>query len=275
MSLETTHYFNAPAVIDLVRAAGAGVMSIYGEYKDCAGTDVGLVQKKDQSPLTQADLFCHDYVSSALERLTPHIPVVSEESEASLIHRVPVGKFWLLDPLDGTKEFLARNDEFTINVALISDGKPVWGVVYAPALGQLYWGGKTVGAFRDVDGRPEQIQVASPVPPGGNFKVVASKSHLNAETEAFIACLGQVNLIQAGSSLKLCRVAEGAADVYPRLAPTCEWDTAAAQAVVEGAGGFVVDTTGAALLYGKLDVLNPSFIVSSVPLPLLLGAADD
>lgn len=265
------HYFNAPAVIDLVKAAGAGVMSTYGRYKNESCADIGLVEKKDQSPLTEADLFCHNVLCAGLAELTPDIPVVSEESEASLVHRAPIGRFWLIDPLDGTKEFLKRNDEFTINLALISDGKPVWGVVYAPALDQLYWGGKTVGAFREVDGRPEQIQVASLVPPGGIFRVVASRSHLNAETSEFIQRLGSVNLIQAGSSLKLCRVAEGAADVYPRLAPTCEWDTAAAQAVVEGAGGFVADASGNALAYGKPDVLNPSFIVSSIPLKALLG----
>jgi 3'(2'), 5'-bisphosphate nucleotidase len=266
------HYFNAPAVIDLVKAAGAGVMSIYAKYKNGSCADIGLVEKKDQSPLTKADLFCHNALCAGLAELTPNIPVVSEECEASLVHRTPIGKFWLIDPLDGTKEFLARNDEFTINVALISDGQPVWGVVYAPALDELYWGGKTAGAFREVDGRrPEQIQVASRVTPGVNFKVVASKSHLNAETSDFIRRLGSVSLIQAGSSLKLCRVADGAADVYPRLAPTCEWDTAAAQAVVEGAGGFVADTLGNALTYGKPDVLNPSFIASSVPLEALLG----
>lgn len=270
------HYFKAEirsAVIDLVKEAGSVVLAIYDRYKRSPNSGIGLTQKKDQSPLTDADLACHACLCDGLGQLTPDVPVVSEESEASLAHRSASGVFWLVDPLDGTKEFLARNDEFTINVALVCDGKPFWGVVNAPALGQLYWGGRDWGAYRQAAGTSGEIRVADPVPKGGARRVVASKSHLNAETETFIARLGAVSLIQAGSSLKLCRVAEGAADVYPRLAPTCEWDTAAAQAVVEGAGGFVVDVQGLPLVYGKPDVLNPSFIVSSVPLGDLV--ADD
>lgn len=264
-------YFNVSAVLDMVREAGVGVLSIYDKHKKCINADIGFAEKNDKSPLTHADLNCHAFLCAGLERLTPDIPVVSEESEASLRYRRPFGKFWLIDPLDGTKEFLARNDEFTINVALISDGKPIWGVVYAPALGQLYWGGVGMGAYREFSGQCEAIRVAGLVPKEGVLRVVASKSHLNEETEAFISRLGLVHLVQAGSSLKLCRVAEGAADIYPRLAPTCEWDTAAAQAVVEGAGGWVVDEYGDRLVYGKPEILNPSFIAASVSLSELVG----
>ena len=259
-----------PPLLGLIKEAGLAIMAIYKPYKAGYTLDVGAITKADASPLTAADLAAHQVIKAGLCSLTPGIPVVSEEDDEVSLDRSQLSTFWLVDPLDGTKEFLARNDEFTINIALIENGSPVWGVVYAPALDQLYWGGKGIGAYRHVAGRLEQLQVASPVPPGGNLRVVASKSHLNDQTEAFIQQLGPVTLVQAGSSLKLCRVAEGAADVYPRLAPTCEWDTAAAQAVVEGAGGYVMDTAGKPLVYGKTDVLNPPFIVSSVPLESLV-----
>lgn len=259
------------AVIALAKAAGDCVLEIYRDYMSRPGSNAGLTLKADASPLTQADLEAHHLLTMRLAVLTPGIPVVSEESADLEGDRKSVGCFWLIDPLDGTKEFLAGNGEFTVNIALIENGCPVWGVVCAPALGQLYWGGKKLGAFREVAGKVEKISVAKPVSLGGSYRVVASKSHLNFETEDFIGRLGRVSLIQAGSSLKLCRVAEGAADVYPRLAPTCEWDTAAAQAVVEGAGGFVIDTLGKPLVYGKPVVLNPSFIVSSVPLETLIA----
>lgn len=258
-------------LLGLIKEAGLAIMAIYKPYKAGDNLDVGAITKADASPLTAADLAAHQVIKAGLLSLTPDIPVVSEEDDGALLDPSRRTTFWLVDPLDGTKEFLARNDEFTVNIALIENGSPVWGVVYAPALDQLYWGGKGIGAYRHVAGRNEPLRVASPVPPGGNLRVVASKSHLNDQTEAFIKQLGPVILVQAGSSLKLCRVAEGAADVYPRLAPTCEWDTAAAQAVVEGAGGYVVDTAGKPLVYGKPDVLNPSFIVTSAALTQLVS----
>lgn len=252
----------APQICRLARQAGDAIMRIYAAQ----GEDVLLAHKSDDSPLTQADLASHHCIRDGLLQLTPDLPVVSEEDADSLQYRVPQGSFWLIDPLDGTKEFLARNGEFTVNIALVVDGAPVWGAVYAPALDQMYWGGRDFGAFRQQQGPVAAIRVAAPVGSGGRYRVVASKSHLNAETSAFIEGLGSADLVQAGSSLKFCRVAEGQADVYPRLAPTCEWDTAAAQAVVEGAGGHVVDTSGVRLRYGRPDLLNPHFVVASVPL---------
>ena len=176
-------------------------------------------------------------------------------------------RFWLIDPLDGTKEFIAKNGEFTVNIALIDHGRSVLGVVYAPALALLYWGGLGLGAYRIQDGRTETISVAHKLfneqTQTQTCRVVASKSHLNESTQQFIDKLDSVSLIQAGSSLKFCLIAEGAADIYPRLAPTCEWDTAAAQAVLEGAGGVVLDfNTREPLCYGKREVLNPSFVAS-------------
>jgi len=253
----------SPKICQLAEDAGRAIMRIYEKSAD---VDELVAHKTDDSPLTLADLVAHQVIADGLALLTPDIPVVSEEDSESLTHRKPQGCFWLIDPLDGTKEFLARNGEFTVNIALIADGEPVWGVVYAPAMSQLFWGGKALGSFRRTEASTTSITVSAPVESGQTFRVMASKSHLNAETSAFIDKLGSAELIQAGSSLKFCRIAEGSADVYPRLAPTCEWDTAAAQAVVEGAGGQVYDTHGVRLHYGKPDLLNPSFIAASVSL---------
>lgn len=256
----------ASQVLDIAREAGAAIMAIYQKMHGSAAAAqaVLVASKPDHSPLTQADLRAHQIIAQRLRALTPDLAVVSEEDAPSLLARPAQGDFWLVDPLDGTKEFLAQNDEFTVNIALVRAGSAVLGVVLAPALGQAYWGGVGLGAFREKEGRVQAIQVAPAVAPGQAVRVVASKSHMNAATLAFIRQLGAHELVQAGSSLKFCRVAEGAADVYPRLGPTCEWDTAAAQAVLEAAGGQVVSTVdGEALRYGKPAVLNPHFVASS------------
>ena len=260
-----------PRLLDLARAAGQAIIEIYNTHKaDVSEIPTALLaQKADQSPLTLADLASHQVIGAGLRRLAPGIPVVSEEDSASLAYRIGTGDFWLVDPLDGTKEFLARNGEFTVNIALISEGEPVWGVVYAPVLDLMYWGGMGHGAFREDAEKLQPIHVAPAVSAAGRYRVVASKSHLNEATSNFIARLGQAELVQAGSSLKFCRLAEGAADLYPRLAPTCEWDTAAAQAVVEGAGGRVTDLAGVRLRYGKPELLNPHFVASTVALATL------
>ena len=169
-------------------------------------------------------------------------------------------RFWLIDPIDGTKDFTQRTGEFTVNIALIENGEPILGVVTAPALAEAYWGLKGEGAYkRDNTGHVQRISVA---PPGEAKRVVASKNHLNEDTKAFIDKLGAHELVQAGSSLKFCKIAEGHADIYPRLAPTCEWDTGAAHAVLSAAGGKVETLEGKPLQYGKEDVLNPHFIAS-------------
>lgn len=242
-------------LLSIARAAGDAIMAIYNR---------GMVEvrhKEDSSPVTEADLAAHRVLASRLKPLLPDCPVVSEEDAGSLLHRQGNGRFWLIDPLDGTKEFIARNGDFTVNIALIEDGGSVLGVVYAPAIAALYWGGAGLGAYRCILGETAAIKV-SVSSEADACRVVASKSHLNEATQSFIDRLGAVSLIQAGSSLKFCRVAEGEADIYPRLAPTCEWDTAAAQAVLEGAGGAVLDLQGRPLQYGKPDVLNPSFIAT-------------
>jgi 3'(2'), 5'-bisphosphate nucleotidase len=243
-----------PDLLDIVFEAGHAVMSVYRSGQSHVQT------KADLSPLTDADRAAHMLLAKALPKLQPHTAVVSEEDADSLKHRHASGQFWLIDPLDGTKEFLARSGEFTVNVALVEDGKALLGVVYAPALNQMYWGGAAHGSWRKWDQQAAQTVRVSPKLVGSLCRVVASKSHMNDDTREWIKRLGPTQLVQAGSSLKFCRLAEGAADVYPRMGPTCEWDTAAAQAVLEGAGGGVMDLQGFALRYGKANVLNPAFV---------------
>lgn len=267
-------------LIQIATDAGRAIMSVYDRGQ--TAVDETITHKVDNSPLTEADLAAHHSIVDGLCVFDASIPVVSEEEDESLKHRSPDSMFWLIDPLDGTKEFIARNGEFTVNIALIHDGHPVWGVVHAPALGLTYWGGKGLGAYKSVCAVVGSKEALTPVPirvsglkrftqeavtdrlSAPPLRVVASKSHLNAETSAFIEKLGQVERVQAGSSLKFCKVAEGSADVYPRLAPTCEWDTAAAQAVLEGAGGHVFQPNGKPLCYGKAEVLNPNFVASAM-----------
>lgn len=238
----------ATPLVELVRRAGAAILERQ------APESAEMAYKADASPVTAADLASHEVLTVGLRALWPEIPIVSEEAIAT----EHVGDtFWLVDPLDGTKEFLRGSGEYTVNVALIENGLPVLGVVYAPALKLLYWGGKGWGAWRSLAGQVTPISVSVAHVP---LRVVASRSHLDDKTCAFIAQLGAVQLVQAGSSLKFCRLAEGEADCYPRLAPTCEWDTAAAQAVLEGAGGWVLDEAGMPLCYGKSQWRNAGFV---------------
>lgn len=255
-----------PSVVALAEAAGADIMAIY----NAGPTEVR--HKADDSPLTAADLAAHVRIVTGLQQLTPAIPVVSEEGSVPDEGARFAPLFWLVDPLDGTKEFVARNGEFTVNIALIEQGRPVLGVVVVPAQAVSYWAWDGGGAFRRRSGeaRAERLHVAVPREAGRPVRVMASKHHFHEDTHALIARMGAHELVQAGSSLKFCRIAEGAADVYPRLGPTCEWDTAAAQAVVEAAGGQVCTLQGEPLRYGKAEVLNPDFVVSAVPLAALL-----
>ena len=243
-----------PNVLKIADTASEKVLSIYK-------TDFAVEYKADESPITAADLASHRVIVDGLRDLTPDIPILSEEgADIPWAERRQWTRFWLIDPIDGTKEFTQRTDEFTVNIALIEDGEPVLGVVTAPALNLAYWGSKGEGAHkRDSAGKIQKITVAEPQ---GKVRVVASKSHLNEDTKAFIEKFESRELVQAGSSLKFCRIAEGAADIYPRLGPTCEWDTGAAHAVLSAAGGKVETLEGAPLQYGKEDVLNPFFVAS-------------
>ena len=238
----------------LVHQAGEAIMQVYQT------ADFGIETKKDDSPVTKADLDAHYLLVDGLAKLTPHIAIVSEEDPASQIVPQTHNCYWLIDPLDGTKEFINRNGQFTVNLALIEDNAPSFGFVSTPIDQTLYWGGQHLGAWRLRDNTLEPLQTQACQTP---MRVVASKSHLNQATHDFIVNLGDTTLVQAGSSLKLLRIAEGEADIYPRLAPTCEWDTAAAQAVLEGAGGKVTQVDGSPMRYGKTDILNPHFVASS------------
>lgn len=235
----------------LVLKAGEAIMQVYGE------DDFGIQTKGDDSPVTKADLAAHNVLVDGLARLTPDIPIVSEEDPDSLAVPRSNDCYWLIDPLDGTKEFINRNGQFTVNLALIEHHTPSYGFVSTPVDQTIYWGGKGLGCWRQRDTEKTQLSCQ---PTANPVRVVASKSHLNEATKDFINDLGSTQLVQAGSSLKFVRIAEGEADIYPRMAPTCEWDTGAAQAVLEGAGGSVTQANGEAMQYGKEDILNPHFI---------------
>jgi len=249
------HYSSIlPDVVKIADQASERVLHIYQ-------SDFKVDYKADQSPITAADLASHEVIVQGLRSLTPDTPILSEEG-ASIPweERKHWHRFWLIDPIDGTRDFTQRTGEFTVNIALIEDGEPVLGVVTAPALKEAFWGAKGEGAHRrDRTGKVLRIRVAEAK---ASKRVVASKNHLNAETRAFIEKIGDHELVQAGSSLKFCRIAEGRADLYPRLGPTCEWDTAAAHAVLAAAGGKVETLDGDPLRYGKEDLLNPYFIAT-------------
>ncbi len=247
-------------IVALATEAGDRILEVYA-------TDFDVQSKADESPLTQADLASHKVIAAGLAKLTPDTPIISEEEGLPpFSKRGQWDRYWLIDPLDGTKEFVNRNGEFTVNIALIEDHRPVMGVVHVPVLQKTYIGCEGHGAeVRDNDGAANEIQVSAAAHKPA--RVVGSRSHRGASLDAYLDNLGDYDLVPMGSSLKFCVVADGAADVYPRLGPTSEWDTAAAQAVVEQAGGSVVKLDGTPLSYNaKEDILNPWFMV--------IGAAD-
>jgi 3'(2'), 5'-bisphosphate nucleotidase len=242
-------------LLDIARSAGGEIMRVYA-------TDFDVAIKADKSPVTDADLAAHRIIVADLRRITPDLPVLSEES-ASIPYeeRRRWDSYWLVDPLDGTKEFISKNGDFTVNIALIQGGAPVAGVVHVPVTGMSYYGCVGVGAFkRDKDGQASPIKVRKLIP-GAPVKVVASRSHRGPLLDGYLGKLGPHETVSRGSSLKFCLVAEGAADVYPRLGPTSEWDTGAGHAVVLAAGGQVIGMDGQPLPYnGKDSLLNPHFI---------------
>lgn len=264
------------AAVAAAAEAGQAILRLYGG-------EVAVEYKADQSPLTAADRASHDCLVARLGAGASALPVLSEESQARPYdERRAWERYWLIDPLDGTKEFIKRNGEFTVNIALVESGQPVLGVVLAPVTGVFYVGARGLGAYKAEPGRHYRdaaelvsgaadpaaagwVRLPSMAAAPGCLRVVASRSHENDATRAFLAALeasaGRVERLAIGSSLKLCLVAEGAADVYPRLGPTMEWDTAAAQAVVEAAGGTVLEHPGGQpLRCNKADLHNPFFV---------------
>ncbi len=243
-------------IIDLARRAGEKTLEVYNK-------DFTVEYKDDKSPLTEADLASHNMICEGLQNLYPDIPILSEESK-----EVPYSKrknwvsFWLIDPLDGTKEFTKKRGEFTVNIALIKGNKPVLGVVFAPVKDIMYYG-SLEGSFKQIGESQPQIIPIEDKREDDTLRVVASKSHFTQETKDYIETLAKdYELVSIGSSLKICLVAEGSADVYPRLGPTMEWDTGAAHAVVRGAGKNIYNfETGKELVYNKESLKNPWFVV--------------
>ncbi len=251
----------------IMLAAGAEILRIYA-------TDFAVTDKSDTSPVTEADQRAEAIILENLKRLAPDIPIVAEEEAAA--GRVPATttRFFLVDPLDGTKEFISRNGEFTVNIALIENGEPVRGAVYAPALGKIYWGARGEGAYmadvtdgRFGEGRPIRVRPA----PAEGLSAVGSRSHGGEETQTYLKAFTVKDFVAAGSSLKLCLLAEGKADLYPRMGRTMEWDIAAGDAILRAAGGRVETLDGAPLRYGKRnqgndsDFANPHFVAFGDP----------
>lgn len=243
----------------IARQAGTAILDVYNR------DDHAVQHKADDSPLTAADLAAHHIITESLQALTPELPVLSEESaEVPWAVRRTWGRYWLVDPLDGTKEFINRNGEFTVNIALIDQGAPVLGIVFVPVLDLLYIGAQGLGAWKEEKGRRVPICSVAVASGQKSLRVVASRRHGGAELDAWLDRARQhfpeLELVNMGSSLKICLVAEGKADIYPRLAPTSEWDTAAAQGVLEAAGGTLTDTDFRPYRYNrKDDILNPYF----------------
>jgi len=241
--------------IDLAKEAGERIMTIYNR-------EFSVQRKDDNSPLTEADMAAHAVIDDGLEVLAPEYPLLSEESAAIAFEdRARWEYYWLVDPLDGTREFIKRNGEFTVNIALIHDHRAILGVVYAPALGVCYYAAQGLGAYKQEGDAPAKpIHVRSKC--RDRIVVAGSRSHRGESLNRFLENLGEHELLSMGSALKSCLVAEGAADIYPRLGPTSEWDTAAAQCIVEEAGGQLTKTDMQVLSYNtKENLLNPHFFV--------------
>ena len=247
----------ADQVIDLAKSAGKAILEVYE-------TDFQVELKDDRSPLTEADKRSHGIISEGLKTINPDIPILSEEGvDIPFEERKNWQEYWLVDPLDGTKEFIKRNGEFTVNIALMQDNKPVLGVVFAPVLDVLYWGGAGLEAFKIV-GESVPVQISAHIYHGGTVKVVTSRSHPSRQMNYFLTQFEDYELIPMGSSLKVCIVAEAGAHFYPRLGSTMEWDTAAAHAVINAAVGRLIKVgTNEELEYNKKDLKNPFFIAQN------------
>lgn len=241
-------------LLDIARQAGAAIMDIY------QNEEIVVTLKNDQSPLTLADQASNDLIVKGLQKLTPGLPVISEE-EKDIPYDMRKGYtcFWCVDPLDGTKEFIKRNGEFTVNIALIHQNKPLLGVIYVPVTGQMYFGGPDMGSWKINDGGEKtQLNVNRNTE---DWTAVGSRSHASVEETALLAQYPIKNTVTVGSSLKFCMIAEGLAQIYYRHGPTMEWDTASGQAIAEGAGAVMTDPAGDVFYYNKPSLLNGPFLV--------------
>lgn len=247
-----------PEVKKIAEDAGAAILKVYR-------TDFDVEHKDDNSPLTAADTAAHKIIVAGLQKLTPDLPCLSEEgADIPFTTRQQWSRYWLVDPLDGTREFVKKNGEFTVNIALIDNGEPVLGVVFAPDMAKSWYAARGVGAFKYEQGQEHPIKTVPMV--GNKPKVLVSKSHRGEEVDALLERLPDYEALSVGSSLKFCVIAEGAANFYPRLGPTSEWDTGAAHAVLTIAGGRITETNGQDLRYNQKDsLLNPYFLAFGDP----------
>ena len=252
------------AVNEIAIAAGSEILDVYNSEQA-----IEVSTKQDDSPLTDADRRAHLLIVDRLSSLTPNIPLLSEESNAiDYSLRKSWQRYWLIDPLDGTKEFINRNGEFTVNIALIENGQSVAGVVHVPVTGISYFGGIGIGAWKqNINQLDNEVQliVSQAMQENSGVRIAASRRHLGEQLDALVEKIenhfGKATLLSMGSSLKMCLLAEGSADIYPRMAPTCEWDTAAAHGILCAAGGEIVDLQFRPLRYNsKPELLNPFFI---------------
>jgi len=243
-------------LLEIAKNAGAAILEIY------ESDDFDVSSKDDNSPLTRADQAANKVICDGLEKLEVQYPIISEENKlVDYEVRKKYDRFWLVDPLDGTKEFIKRNGEFTVNIALIENGRTVFGVVYTPVVDELYWAGKGEGAFFIKEDETIKLQANEYKTTDKGLRLVCSRSHLNEETKAFVDNYSEPELVSKGSSLKFLILAKGEADIYPRIAPTMEWDTGAAQIILEEAGGSVtVYNSTQPLEYNKEILRNPYFV---------------
>ena len=245
-------------VIELAKQAGSVIMEVYN-------TDFDIQIKNDKSPVTEADTKANQVIDDGLLKITPDIPILSEEGrDIPFEERSKWESFWLVDPLDGTKEYIKKNDEFTVNIAYMQNNLPVFGVVYAPALNEMYWGSIEKGAFKSVAGDSfNPIRVKSEI--NNPVQIATSRSHPSSKMDNFLAQFDTFDLHRMGSSLKICSVADGRVHFYPRLGPTMEWDTAASHAVINSAGGELIKYgTNKPLEYNKRNLVNPEFIAGNM-----------
>tara|TARA_B100001750_G_scaffold223195_1_gene213234 strand:+ start:560 stop:1357 length:798 start_codon:yes stop_codon:yes gene_type:complete len=249
-------------LIEISKEAGKAILEVYN-------TDFDHQIKEDLSPLTNADTLSHNIIYERLKVLTPDIPILSEEnSDIPFGIRSTWNEYWLIDPLDGTKEFINKNDEFTVNIALVRKHKPILGLIYIPVIKHTYWGSEDFGSFFiDADNKIKKIEVSKKM--DNCMKIAVSRSHPSKELNSFLINIKNFKLLKVGSSIKFCMIASGAADLYPRFGPTSEWDTAAGHAILKYAGGRIITLNKNELEYNKKDsYLNKSFIASPINLKI-------
>ena len=246
-------------LIGISKEAGKAILEVYN-------SDFDYQVKEDSSPLTKADTLSNNIICKGLQRITPEIPILSEENS-----NIPFGirtsweHYWLVDPLDGTKEFIKKNGEFTTNIALIFENRPIFGMIHVPASNEIFWGSKEIGSYHlKGDSLSDMKKISASQEKKDSLRIVSSRSHPSGGLKILLEKLEKFELVSVGSSLKFCLIAKGEADCYPRLGPTCEWDTAAGEIIAESAGANIVNLENKTMKYNhKENYLNPHFLVSN------------